>query len=62
MKCLRDGAELATGDPIFCSKCQAVLNKYSLIEENKHDENQIWTCEFCNNSNEIQVEPEEMPK
>jgi len=33
MSCLKEGGELATGDPVFCTKCQAVFNKYSKITE-----------------------------
>ena len=35
---LADAAELATGDPIFCKKCQACLNIHSKIEESKSAE------------------------
>ena len=38
MRCLKDNAEIATGDPLFCQDCQAIFNKYSKIEENKADE------------------------
>jgi hypothetical protein len=43
--CLKDSGELATGDPVFCTKCQAVFNKHSKIAE--QDGKQIWNCEFC---------------
>ncbi len=65
MSTLKEGSELATGDPIFCSSCNAVFNMYSNVEELKRDEGeecQIWTCEFCNTKNPVQVEPEEKPK
>jgi len=32
---LIDKAEIATGDPNFCKKCQACLNLNSVIEESK---------------------------
>jgi hypothetical protein len=35
MSCLKDQGELATGDPVFCSNCEAIFNKHSKIEENK---------------------------
>jgi hypothetical protein len=38
LACLKDQDELATGDPVFCNDCQAILNKYSKIEENKAEE------------------------
>jgi hypothetical protein len=62
MSCLKDNGELATGDPVFCTTCQAVFNKYSKIEENKEHEEQIWGCEFCNSKTKVCLEPEEIPK
>lgn len=65
MSCLKDAGELATGDPVFCSKCQAVFNKHSKVEETKDadgNESQIWNCEFCLTKNPVQLEPEELPK
>ncbi|CDW82116.1 type a von willebrand factor domain-containing protein [Stylonychia lemnae] len=62
MACLKDQGELATGDPYFCTNCDAVFNLHSKIEENKAEEEQIWQCEFCNHKNKVQFEPEELPK
>lgn len=62
MRCLKDQSELATGDPVFCTACQAVFNMHSKVEENKLEEEQVWVCEFCNTKNKVQLEPEEMPK
>lgn len=62
MKCLRDQAELASGDPIYCSNCQALFNRFSIIEENKEDEQQYWNCEFCQNANKVSIEQGEIPK
>ncbi|CDW73759.1 type a von willebrand factor domain-containing protein [Stylonychia lemnae] len=62
MACLKDQSELATGDPCFCTNCDAVFNLYSKIEESKAEEEQIWHCEFCNHQNKVQFEPEELPK
>jgi hypothetical protein len=44
-----------------------VFNKHSKIEEIKDAETgevtkQIWNCEFCVAKNEVQFEPEELPK
>lgn len=63
-KTLKDNAELATGDPIFCQKCQAVFNIYSTVEEVKADgdEKQVWKCEFCYNENIVDLEEEEKPQ
>ena len=30
---LKDGAELATGDPLFCQSCQAIFNSLSKVQE-----------------------------
>ena len=32
---LKEDAELAAGDPIFCDKCNAVFNVYSKIDNNQ---------------------------
>ena len=60
MSCLTQKFELATGDPFYCSGCNAVFNKYSLLVKN--NTMQTWNCEFCNIANLIQIEPEELPK
>lgn len=73
MDCLASGhVELATGDPINCQKCFAILNKYSNIqaaiastEEGAADQPPAWTCEFCNHSNKLEVhfdQEHEQPK
>jgi RNase P subunit RPR2 len=60
---LKDNAELATGDPVFCEECKAVFNQYSKVEERKGEdgEQMIWKCEFCNKENEVDIEDEEKP-
>jgi len=35
LACLKETAEMATGDPELCTKCQAVLNKFSKVEGNE---------------------------
>lgn len=66
LSCLKDSGELATGDPVFCTQCQAVFNKFSKIEETKDaatgEVSQVWKCEFCLKANNVQFEPEELPK
>lgn len=55
----------ATGDPTFCKNCTSVLNKNSRLKpssDEKDDDVTIWECEFCNFTNKIQIEPEEIPK
>ena len=60
---LKDKAEMATGDPIFCKTCKAVFNIKSKTEEVKsEDGNMKWACEFCNTENIIDLEEEERPK
>ena len=64
-KTLKDKAELATGDPVFCKECQACFNIHSKVEEVKDPENeskQVWKCEFCNAENEVDLEEEEKPQ
>jgi len=60
MSVLKEESEVATGDPVFCSSCKAIFNKHSEVEETK--EEQHWTCEFCGSKNEVNMEPEEIPK
>ena len=60
MSCLEaKDVQLATGDPVKCSGCSAFFNTYSEIKESEGK--QLWTCEFCNIQNRVQVEPEEKP-
>jgi len=62
MSVLKDEKDVFTGDPIFCKSCKAVLNNYSQITTLEDKKEQVWICEFCGNSNEIQIEPEDQPK
>jgi len=66
LSCLKEESELATGDPVVCSFCQAIFNRWSKIEETKAEEGedpqQVWTCEFCNQKNNVNLEEEEKPK
>ena len=34
-----------------CSKCQAYLNKYSILKKENSGNNYEWTCEFCSTLN-----------
>lgn len=60
LSCLKENAELATGDPELCKSCKAVFNKDSkvVMVENQ----QVWNCEFCNQTNNVSLEDEEIPK
>ncbi|KRX09903.1 Zinc finger, Sec23/Sec24-type [Pseudocohnilembus persalinus] len=61
-KVLQDKSKQAMGEPIFCEKCNAVLSKYSKLE-NINENDYKWKCEFCENINELlNIEPEEIPK
>jgi len=62
MSTLKNEKDVFTGDPIFCKNCKAVLNSYSQIKSLEDKKKQQWVCEFCDASNEIQVEPEDQPK
>jgi hypothetical protein len=63
---LEDQGALDSGDPNFCKGCSSVFNLYSKIDlvqkEGEEEQQQIWNCEFCNASNEIHLEKEEIPK
>ena len=61
MKCLKDDAEIATGDPTQCESCKAYFNKHSKLEGEESGK-QKWVCEFCNFTNFVQIEQEEIPK
>ena len=50
---------LATGDPVFCQQCNAIFNSYSKLIQSGND--QIWICEFCECSNKVNLEVEELP-
>eukprot|EP00829_Urostomides_striatus_P005730 TRINITY_DN16325_c0_g1_i1.p1 TRINITY_DN16325_c0_g1~~TRINITY_DN16325_c0_g1_i1.p1 ORF type:complete len:356 (-),score=157.36 TRINITY_DN16325_c0_g1_i1:11-1036(-) len=62
MSVLKDKSQIATGDPVVCPKCRAVLSICSKITKDPATNEQIWTCEFCNSSNKVSIEEEEMPK
>ncbi len=61
---LEHAEQLATGEPVFCSKCGAVLslNSRPLIVKDAASGKSIWTCEFCNGKNELVLDEEEIPK
>lgn len=61
MQCLEaKDVQLATGDPVKCTGCNAFLNMYSVVKKLEEDK-QEWVCEFCNKSNPVSLEPEEHP-
>jgi hypothetical protein len=40
MGTLKQGSELATGDPIFCKGCHAAFNMHSKYSEHKEDDDE----------------------
>lgn len=60
LNCLRSTSSLATGDPIFCKRCEALLNASSVLT--RSDTCLKWVCEFCFYENELNIDEEEVPK
>ena len=56
MDCLKNNAEIATGDAEFCQSCKAVFNFKSVLDVD------CWKCEFCNHDNKVNLEEEEKPQ
>mmetsp|Transcript_33344 Transcript_33344/g.83779 ORF Transcript_33344/g.83779 Transcript_33344/m.83779 type:complete len:826 (-) Transcript_33344:85-2562(-) len=60
---LANQVSLATGDPCFCEGCNVVLSSFSkLLDRTDGEEGQLWHCEFCGVVNELDLDPEEIPK
>ena len=59
LSCLKQGSNIATGDPVFCPNCQSILNSYSKLT--RAEQKIIWTCEFCDHESELTIEEEEIP-
>lgn len=51
---------MATGDPFYCERCKSVFNKHSKLRVEM--ETQFWDCEFCNKTNEVMIDDEEVPQ
>jgi len=60
LSCLAEQAEISSGDPIYCSTCKGIFNKFSTISAS--ESGQVWNCEFCLAKNSISIEEEEKPK
>lgn len=61
---LKEKVAFATGDPYYCKKCKAILNKYSNLEKKtiNNSEVYVWKCEFCEDVSELpHLEKEEIP-
>eukprot|EP00118_Oscarella_pearsei_P013307 m.105432 g.105432 ORF g.105432 m.105432 type:complete len:807 (+) comp37219_c0_seq1:49-2469(+) len=53
---LEEKLDVATGDPLFCNGCNAVLSSISKMASN------TWKCEFCGHANvDLDVSPDEIP-
>jgi hypothetical protein len=64
---LKDPSVMQAGDSIKCQNCDAYLSCLSKVEVNKeagvgNDDHKLWKCEFCNFTNNLQVDNEEIPK
>jgi len=63
LNCLKGAADMAAGDPESCKSCSAILNKNSkLVPVEGQESTYTWVCEFCNTSNEVCLDAEEIPK
>ncbi|CAI2385496.1 unnamed protein product [Moneuplotes crassus] len=63
LKVLKDDGNIASGDPVFCEGCRAVLNIHSKLNPSAEpgSDESLWKCEFCGFSNEITIDQEEAP-
>lgn len=52
----------ATGDPVFCSGCNAVFNFFSKASKIDNSEQILWKCEFCSCETMVHLDEEEIPK
>lgn len=59
LSCLKQGVNVATGDPVNCPNCKSVLNSFSRLT--RTEQNIIWTCEFCDNESVLNIDEEEIP-
>lgn len=62
LSCLKNAGVMATGDPVLCKKCNAVLNIHSVLKPIMGKHSRMWKCEFCYQENEIFIDDEEIPK
>lgn len=56
------------GDPIYCSQCGAIASHLSLIRTNEGNNetnssaSAIWKCEFCPQTDDVDIEQSDLPK
>lgn len=55
MEELIETTPLATGDPKFCTHCGVLFSCVSILID------RTWICEFCEQFNQVDLEPEEIP-
>jgi hypothetical protein len=49
------------GDPVYCTSCDVIVSKLSEIQK-VDDQDSTWTCEFCSNTNRVDIEEADLPK
>ena len=54
--------DMATGDPLKCNSCEAILNKFSIVKPDEEKCKYSWICEFCGEINHVHLEEGEFPK
>lgn len=59
LSCLKQGSNVATGDPVYCPNCKSVLNSFSNLS--RTEQNITWRCEFCDNESVLNIDEEEIP-
>jgi hypothetical protein len=47
LSCLKNAGVMATGDPVLCQKCKAVLSIHSVLKPIMGKDSKMWKCEFC---------------
>jgi hypothetical protein len=53
--------DIATGDPIKCESCEAILNMYSSLKHEEKD-SYTWICEYCGEINHVDIDLAQIPK
>jgi hypothetical protein len=49
------------GDPVYCTGCAAIASHLSKIQTEDSEESK-WQCEFCRQSNTVDIEQTDLPK
>lgn len=56
---LAEGSLIATGEPIACKSCSAVLTCFSSVEA--EEAGKMWKCEFCGYANHLVLDAGQIP-